>query len=132
MLNPSNPSSHEKEVAIASTYEELVDYSERVLQERQSTGRLGSFDLAQLGVQDPATPSVQPPTGFLSEPGFTKIYCGAAPLAPLRSRDWAVLDALFKTSEMPDIEADVIANLSVRVPEPCWEDKVFDFLDEFL
>ncbi|MBD1912912.1 hypothetical protein H6G02_09570 [Leptolyngbya sp. FACHB-16] len=60
------------------------------------------------------------------------MYSGAAPLAPLRKRDWAALEDWFQADSMPEIEADIHHNLLLRFPEPCWEDHIFGFLGEFL
>jgi hypothetical protein len=56
----------------------------------------------------------------------------AAPLAPLRDRDLKAMLELFQVKEMEAIERDIVQNLVLRYPEPCWEDEVFDFLKEFL
>jgi hypothetical protein len=56
----------------------------------------------------------------------------AAPLSPLRDRDLKAMIELFQLSEIEAIERDIIQNLVLRYPEPCWEDHVFDFLKEFL
>ena len=56
----------------------------------------------------------------------------AAPLSPLRTRDIQALSELFLRSDIYAIEADVNQRLLALLPEPCWEDEVFAFLDEFL
>lgn len=56
----------------------------------------------------------------------------AAPLSPLRERDLAALSEFFRRDDMATIEADLSQRLISLLPEPCWEDEVFDFLKEFL
>ena len=56
----------------------------------------------------------------------------AAPLSPLRERDLTALSELFLRDDIYAIEADVKQRLLSLLPEPCWEDDVFDFLKEFL
>jgi hypothetical protein len=56
----------------------------------------------------------------------------AAPLSPLRNRDLKAMMELFQLNEIEAIEQDILQNLVLRYPEPCWEDHVFDFLKEFL
>lgn len=56
----------------------------------------------------------------------------AAPIMPLRGRDWQALSALFTLDNMPEIENDVLTNLMNRHPEPCWEDASFEFLKDYL
>lgn len=56
----------------------------------------------------------------------------AAPLSPLRERDLTALAALFQRDDIYAIEADVSHRLLSLLPEPCWEDDVFAFLQEFL
>lgn len=71
-------------------------------------------------------------SSYSVEARLTRVYAGAAPLAPLRTRDVAVLEEWFMLDSMAEIEADIMCNLLLRFPEPCWEDYVFDFLGEFL
>lgn len=56
----------------------------------------------------------------------------AAPLSPLRERDLTALSKFFLRDDMLAIEADINQRLLSLLPEPCWEDGVFDFLKEFL
>lgn len=56
----------------------------------------------------------------------------ANPIAPLRERDLAALVKLFHRTDMYDIEVDVNQMLLQLLPEPCWDEDVFDFLREFL
>ena len=56
----------------------------------------------------------------------------AAPLSPLRVRDIQALSDFFLRDDIYAIEADVNQRLLTLLPEPCWEDKVFTFLEEFL
>ncbi|RMF62570.1 MAG: hypothetical protein D6742_19780 [Cyanobacteria bacterium J069] len=61
-------------------------------------------------------------------------------MAPLRDRDLKVLQDWFAADNLDDIEADILSNLSLLLPEPCWEDDPFggaesealDFLSEYL
>ena len=56
----------------------------------------------------------------------------AAPLPALRDRDLVALTELFQSANMAAIEADILENLSLRYPEPCWGDSPFDLLQDFL
>lgn len=56
----------------------------------------------------------------------------AAPLMPLRKRDLVVLAEMFEHDQIEAIEADVIRNLLIRWPEPCWEDEPLEFLSDYL
>lgn len=56
----------------------------------------------------------------------------AAPLMPLRERDVEALSEYFDHEHIQEIEADVIRNLLIRWPEPCWEDEPLDFLRDYL
>ncbi|WP_416674228.1 hypothetical protein [Egbenema bharatensis] len=55
-----------------------------------------------------------------------------ATLIPLRNRDLETLSELFTLDEIEAIEADILCNLTRRLPEPCWEDNPFDFLQDYL
>jgi hypothetical protein len=55
-----------------------------------------------------------------------------ATLIPLRDRDLETLSDLFSLEEIEAIEADILSNLTRRLPEPCWEDNPFDFLQDYL
>jgi hypothetical protein len=59
-------------------------------------------------------------------------YAHAAPLAPLRERDWTEIALLFDRQDSDEIEADVISKLSMLHPEPCWDEDPYEFLSEFL
>jgi hypothetical protein len=59
-------------------------------------------------------------------------YAHAAPLAPLRERDWAEIALLFDRQDSDEIEADVIKKLNTMHPEPCWDEDPYEFLSEFL
>lgn len=59
-------------------------------------------------------------------------YGHAAPLAPLKERDWKEIASLFDTKDSDEIEADVINKLSMLHPEPSWDEDSYDFLSEFL
>ena len=56
----------------------------------------------------------------------------AAPLMPLRERDLQMLSDYFDHDHIQEIEADVIRNLLIRWPEPCWEDEPLDFVRDYL
>jgi hypothetical protein len=56
----------------------------------------------------------------------------AAPLSPLKARDLDALDQLFHRQDIYEIETDVAQMLLRLLPEPCWEEETFDFLEEFL
>jgi hypothetical protein len=56
----------------------------------------------------------------------------AEPLSPLRERDFKALSDFFLRDDIYAIEADVKQRLLSLLPEPCWEENVFDFLQEFL
>ena len=53
-------------------------------------------------------------------------------LSPLRDRDLKVLVDWFTHESIGDIETDVHHYLQQLIPEPCWEDDPFDFLQEYL
>lgn len=65
-------------------------------------------------------------------PNAVDMVSFAAPLSPLRERDLTALSEFFLRDDMPAIEADINQRLLLLLPEPCWEDEVFDFLKEFL
>jgi hypothetical protein len=54
------------------------------------------------------------------------------PLLPLRDRDKQVLLELFNQEGIEAIEQDIICNLLIRCPEPCWEDDSLEFLRDYL
>lgn len=56
----------------------------------------------------------------------------AEPLSPLRERDLKALSVLFLRDDIYAIEADVKQRLLLLMPEPCWDDHIFDFLKELL
>ncbi|PSB59995.1 hypothetical protein C7B61_18250 [filamentous cyanobacterium CCP1] len=56
----------------------------------------------------------------------------AALLIPLRDRDLQSLSDLFASDEIEAIEEDILCNLTRLLPEPCWEDNPFDFLQDYL
>ncbi len=53
-------------------------------------------------------------------------------MSPLRDRDLKVLVDWFAHESIGAIEADVQHYLQQLMPEPCWEDDPFDFLQEYL
>lgn len=53
-------------------------------------------------------------------------------LSPLRDRDLKVLLEWFTPARIDDVEADIWQYLRRLIPEPCWEDDPFDFLQEYL
>lgn len=56
----------------------------------------------------------------------------AAPLTPLKERDWKELVSLFDRHDSDDIEADVISKLNMLYPEPSWDEDPYNFLSDFL
>jgi hypothetical protein len=56
----------------------------------------------------------------------------AAPLSPLKERDWKELASLFDRKDSDEIEADVISKLNMLYPEPSWDEDPYDFLREYL
>lgn len=56
----------------------------------------------------------------------------ASPLSPLRERDLAALATWFHREDMYAIESDLNQMLLHLLPEPCWDEDAFDFLQEFL
>ena len=56
----------------------------------------------------------------------------AAPLMPLHRRDRIILKGWFDRGDMGDIHSDVMYHLSQLVPEPCWDDGIYDFLHDYL
>lgn len=65
-------------------------------------------------------------------PTIEKMSFHAAPLSPLRERDDQALAALFVRDDIRELEADIDHQLLRLFPEPCWEDELFEFLQEFL
>lgn len=53
-------------------------------------------------------------------------------ISPLRDRDLKVLIDWFTPEGIGDIEVDICHYLQQLMPEPCWEDDPFDFLEEYL
>ena len=56
----------------------------------------------------------------------------AAPLMPLQSRDRLILIDWFNRKDMSVIHLDITTHLAKLVPEPCWEEEIYDFLSEYL
>ena len=56
----------------------------------------------------------------------------APPLMPLHRRDRIILTDWFDRGDMGDIHADITYHLSQLVPEPCWDDSIYDFLYDYL
>lgn len=56
----------------------------------------------------------------------------SAPSAALREQDLRSLEELFGQDGIEQIEADILHNLTLLSPAPCWEDDPFDFLREYL
>jgi hypothetical protein len=54
------------------------------------------------------------------------------PLLPLRDRDEQMLLELFDQEGIEAIEEDIVRNLQIRCPEPCWEDDSLEFLRDYL
>lgn len=55
-----------------------------------------------------------------------------APLESLRYRDKTALNELFEQKDLEAIILDVVTNLLLLWPEPCWEEDPYEFLEEFL
>lgn len=55
-----------------------------------------------------------------------------APPLQLQDRDWKELVKLFDRKDNDEIEADIMNKLRWLVPEPCWEDDPYDFLEEYI
>lgn len=65
-------------------------------------------------------------------PVTTEAPSAAPPLLPLRDRDEHVLIELFDQEGIEAIEEDIVRNLLIRCPEPCWEDDSLEFLRDYL
>jgi hypothetical protein len=58
-------------------------------------------------------------------------YYGAA-LMPLHHRDIDALAGLFAAEDLDAIEQDLLTVLQSLWPEPCWDDEIFEPLDQTL
>ena len=56
----------------------------------------------------------------------------AAPLMPLKERDFKALATLFDRPDSNEIEADINKTLNLMVPEPSWDEDPYEFLQEYL
>jgi hypothetical protein len=56
----------------------------------------------------------------------------ADPLEPMRERDLEALAQWFHREDMLTMETDINQMLLHLLPEPCWEENPFDFLNDFL
>ncbi|WP_421656026.1 hypothetical protein [Leptothermofonsia sp. ETS-13] len=70
--------------------------------------------------------------GLTRSTQFTQPGGHAAPLLPLRERDAKVLSDWFQRDDMLEVEADIASCLLRLLPEPCWEDDLFEFVRDFL
>lgn len=73
----------------------------------------------------------QPEVRISPEAGIAALN-HATPLAPLRERDVQALSDWFDREDIHHVETDVIRNLLLRWPEPCWEDDPLEFLGDYL
>jgi hypothetical protein len=69
----------------------------------------------------------RPPTS----PFSAQEYYGAA-LMPLHDRDIDALMGLFAAEDLDAIEQDLLTVLQSLWPEPCWDDAIFEPLDQSL
>jgi hypothetical protein len=94
------------------------------LEALQQAAKQGERQKARMGLHDKTPLDDSGTSGSLNS--------HAAPLSPLRERDWQALSDLFQREDMLQIEADIADRLLHLLPEPCWEDNPFEFIREFL
>jgi hypothetical protein len=132
MISISSPNSHDPALA------ELVQYSSQALlhkETEQEPERLANDSVgfhASPTYHSPQSTSVASKSFQSAMTVMQTYHSYAAPLSPLRDRDLKALADLFGQTAIDEIEADILANLLSRFPEPCWEDHVFDFLKDYL
>ncbi|MBD2462649.1 hypothetical protein H6G89_16535 [Oscillatoria sp. FACHB-1407] len=138
MLPISSPSSHDPALTelVQHSSQALLQKKAERLSEHSATSRSDSThrnppgaissqgDLLHVSVSAGAH---QVASSLVAQP-----HSYAMPLSPLRDRDLKALADLFLQEAIEEIEADILANLLNRFPEPCWEDHVFDFLKDYL
>ena len=106
---------------------ELIEFSSQAAVKKMARSRrTHSLELKTVAQRKVQEPRLQVSAKSHLEVGH------AAPLMPLRERDMKSLAELFEHEQIHEIEADVIRNLLVRWPEPCWEDEPFEFLQDYL
>ncbi len=112
---------------------ESIDYSLRTAALRQGRPAIATADSAV------ATPANWLPDGDMAAVDVVDLWnincCDLdhpAMLSPLRDRDLKVLLEWFTPNSIDDVEADIWQYLRRLIPEPCWEDDPFDFLQEYL
>lgn len=110
------PSVHEEQDAFV---QELIEFSTQAATKKRS---------------QPSMSWTSRQTEVRSQSWLSKSYGSehAAPIMPLRERDIEALSGYFDHDHIQEIEADVIRNLLIRWPEPCWEDEPLDFLRDYL
>lgn len=121
---------------------ELLAFSARVVARKRVVRRqgVGPSPVVRLPDGDVALERVELESRFAPLPELPIVLPAETPtLAPLRDRDLKALEDWFAVKNLDEIEADVLANLAMLLPAPCWEDDPFgadaealDFLAEYL
>lgn len=121
---------------------ELLEFSARAVARKRAARRqgVGTSPAVRLPDGDVALERLEPESRFVSLPELPIVLPAETPtLAPLRDRDLKALEDWFAAEDGDEIEADVLANLALLLPAPCWEDDPFgadaealDFLAEYL
>ncbi|WP_297086938.1 hypothetical protein [Thermoleptolyngbya sp. C42_A2020_037] len=122
---------------------ELLEFSARALTRKRVARRqaVGTTPAVRLPDGDVALARVEPGSRLAPLPELPIVPPVETPtLAPLRDRDLKALEDWFAVKNLDEIEADVLANLALLLPAPCWEDDPFsadaadalDFLAEYL
>jgi hypothetical protein len=121
---------------------ELLEFSARAVARKRIARRygVGTSPAVRLPDGDVALERVEPESRFVLLPELPTLLPAETPtLAPLRDRDLKALEDWFAVKNLDEIEADMLANLALLLPAPCWEDDPFgadtealDFLAEYL
>ncbi|MFQ3636060.1 MAG: hypothetical protein SNJ57_09525 [Cyanobacteriota bacterium] len=121
---------------------ELLEFSARAVARKRVARQhgVGPSPAVWLPDGDVALERLEPESRFAPLPELPLVPPTDTPtLAPLRDRDLKVLEDWFAVKNLDEIEADVLANLALLFPAPCWEDDPFgaepealDFLAEYL
>ncbi|GAB4472504.1 MAG: hypothetical protein OHK0037_32410 [Elainellaceae cyanobacterium] len=121
---------------------ELLEFSARAVARKRVARRqsVGTSPAVRLPDGDVALERAEPESRFAPLPELPILLPAETPtLAPLRDRDLKALEDWFAVKNLAEIEADVLTNLALLSPEPCWEDDPFgadaealDFLAEYL